>query len=236
MIRLGICSDNVKTLEILKRMVETQYGEQIQIQTYQPIKELIALCKNKRYVPFDIAIIDLTYQRETGIKLAQKLEMLSKKVKIIFVTEYYEYVKDIFAIEPVCLLKKPISVIKLVEAIDKAIEKISLEESQTLTLYSKGTIFQVNAGYISYVETDNRKLLIHQNENEISIYMKMDELEGKLGEIFLRCHHSYLVNMKYIMNFTMQEIKLLDGTIVPVSRPKSAAAKMKFLAYLGELS
>ena len=124
--------------------------------------------------------------------------------------------------------------LKLVEAIDRAIEKIGQEESQVLTLQSKGMVFRVNINYISYVETRERKLLLHQNEGDIGVYMKMDELEEKLGESFLRCHHSYLVNMTYIKNFSSQEIELVDGTMIPVSRPKSKSAKNRFLAYLGE--
>ena len=234
MIRLGICDDDGKILEILSRMVESQYGEQIQIQTWNSSKELLFWCEEKGCIPLDVLLIDIVLQEDSGIELAKKLQRLSRRVKIIFITGHIEYAADIFQIEPVYLLKKPVSALKLVEAIDRAIEKIRLEEHQVITLHSKGTVSRVNVNYVSYVETKDRKLLVHQNEDTVSVYMKMDELEEKLGEPFLRCHHSYLVNMAYIKNFSSQEIELMDGTKIPVSRPKSKSTKSRFLAYLGE--
>ena len=234
MIRLAICDDDDKILSILQKMIDSQYGEQIQVTIYQSSDEMLFQCEENKYIPFDIVLIDIVLKKDNGIELAKKLQTLSRRVKIIFITGYLEFAPDVFEIEPVYLLKKPISAIKLVEAIDKAISKIKKEEAQIITLCAKGTVFRINSGYISYVESDGRKLLVHQNENILSIYMKMDELEEKLGEMFLWCHHSYLVNMSFIKKFSSQEIILLDETIVPVSRPKSNYAKTRFLGYLGE--
>lgn len=234
MIRLGICDDDARVLDILLNMINSQYGEQIQVQTWKSSQELLFWCEENECVPLDIIIIDIVLQRESGIELAKKLQKLSRRVKIIFITGHIEFAADIFQIEPVYLLKKPVSVLNLVEAIDRAIEKITMEESQVITLQSKGVVYRVNINYVSHIESQERKLLIYQNEGIISVYMKMDDLEEKLGENFLRCHHSYLVNMAYIKNFSSQEIELIDGTQIPVSRPKSKSAKNRFLAYLGE--
>ncbi len=233
MIRLGICDDDAKILEILHNMIESQYGEQIHIQTWNSPKELLYWCEEKANVPLDIIIIDIVLQRESGIELAKKLIKISRRVKIIFITGHIEFATDIFQIEPVYLLKKPISVLKLVEAIDRAIDKIAVEDRDGITLQSKGTVFRVNANYVSHVESRERKLLIYQNDEMLSVYMKMDELAEKLGDNFLRCHHSYLVNMAYIKNFSSQEIELNNGIKIPVSRPKSKDAKKIFFNYLG---
>lgn len=234
MIRLGICDDDIKILDVLCKMIESQYREQIQVQTWKSPDELLFWCEENECVPLDIVLIDIVLQRESGIELAKKLQRFSRRVKIIFITGHIEFAADIFQIEPVYLLQKPVSVLKLVEAIDRAIEKIRLEESQVITLQSKGMVCRVNINYVSYIETQERKLLVHQNEETIGVYMKMDDLEKGLGEAFLRCHHSYIVNMDYIKNFSSQEIELTNGTRIPVSRPKSKSAKNRFLAYLGE--
>ena len=236
MIRLGICDDAEKILNLLYRMIEEQYGEKLQIQTWSSPQEMLFFCEEEAGVPLDIVLIDIVLKRESGVELAKKLQQLSRRVKIIFITGFIEFAADIFEIEPVYLLKKPISVIKLVEAIDRAIDKIRLEETQIITLQSKGVFFRIAVGSIVYVESKERKLLIHQDVDEpITVYMKMDELEEKLGpmRLFLRCHHSYLINMEYIKSFTAHEIVMLDDTTIPVSRPKSKSAKERFIAYLG---
>ena len=235
MIRLGICDDDGKVLDILSKMVETQYGEQIQIQTWKSSMELLFWCEEQGCIPLDVLLIDIVLQEDSGIELAKDLQRLSRRVKIIFITGHLEYASDIFQVEPVYLLRKPVSALKLVEAIDRAIEKIRLEEQKVITLQAKGMISRINVKYVSFVETCERKQIIHQNEGTISIYMKLDELEEKMGDNFLRSHHSYLVNMEYIKNFSSHEIELIDGTRVPVSRPKRKMARKRFLSYLGNM-
>lgn len=236
MIRLGICDHDEKILNLLCKMIVEQYGEQLQIQTWKSPEEQLFGCE-EGHIPLDIVLIDIAARRESGIELAKKLQQFSKRIKIVFITDFVEFAADIFEIESVYLLKKPVSVLKLVEVIDRAIEKVRSEETQVITFQSKGAVFQINSTSISYVESKERKLLVHRDMGDlITVYMKMDELEEKLRpmQIFLRCHHSYLINMKCIQTFTTQEIELLDGTKIPVSRPKSKTAKENFLAYLGE--
>jgi len=234
MLRVGICSGDETILSFLHKMIEEQYGEQISVSEWNDAEKLRFFCEERDSVPFDIVLIDIAIKKEVSLELAGKMKMLSKKVKIIFLAEYIETSVEIVVLEPVIVLQKPVSVNKLVEAIESAVEKIRFDESKMLVLHSKGMIFRVNASHISYLETNERRILIHQGDEVLSVYMKLDEVEEKLGDVFLRCHHSYLINMEYIKTFSAHEIELLDGTVIPVSRPKSGYAKNRYLAYLGE--
>lgn len=234
MIRIGICDDDGRILESLKRTVEQQYEDHAIVTGWKSPQDMLEQFEDTSYCSLDIVLIDIVLQEQNGIELAQEIQKRSRRTKIIFITGYIEFAPDIFRVEPIYLLKKPISIEKLKEAIDRAIEKLQEEEQQEVVLQNKGTVLRININYVSYVENQRRKQLIYKNDNTISVYMKMDELEAKLGKTFVRCHHSYLVNMEYIKNFTSQTIELIDGTIIPVSRPKSKQAKKQFLLYLGE--
>ena len=234
MIRIGICDDDGRILESLKRTVELQYEDRAIVTGWKSPQDMLEQFEDTSYCSLDIVLIDIVLQEQNGIELAQEIQKRSRRTKIIFITGYIEFAPDIFRVEPVYLLKKPIRIEKLKEAIDRAIEKIQEEEQQEVVLQNKGTVLRININYVSYVENQKRKQVIYENDNTVSVYMKMDELEEKLGKTFVRCHHSYLVNMGYIRNFTLQTIELIDGTIIPVSRPKSKQAKKQFLLYLGE--
>lgn len=234
MIRIGICDDDGRILESLKRTVELQYEDRAIVTGWKSPQDMLEQFEDTSYCSLDIVLIDIVLQEQNGIELAQEIQKRSRRTKIIFITGYIEFAPDIFQVEPVYLLKKPIRIEKLKEAIDRAIEKLQEEEQQEVVLQNKGTVLRININYVSYVENQKRKQVIYENDNTVSVYMKMDELEEKLGKTFVRCHHSYLVNMGYIRNFTLQTIELIDGTIIPVSRPKSKQAKKQFLLYLGE--
>lgn len=234
MIRIGICDDDYRILESLRRTVEIQYKDQAVVTGWKSPWDVLEQFENTSYCSLDIILIDIVLQEQNGIELAKKIQKHSRRTKIIFITGYIEFAPDIFQVEPVYLLKKPIRIEKLKEAIDRAIEKLQEEERQEVVLQNKGAVLRININYVSYIENQKRKQIIYENDNIVSVYMKMDELEERLGMTFVRCHHSYLVNMGYIKNFTSRAIELMDGTIIPVSRPKSKQAKKRFLLYLGE--
>ena len=64
-------------------------------------------------------------------------------------------------------------------------------------------------------------------------YRKLDDVHKELPDYFLRCHQSYLVNMKHIACMRQLRLELDDGRIIPVSRPRYQEAKERFLAFLG---
>ena len=150
MIQLGICDEDLKITQILCHMIETQYAGQIKVYTWKSAEEMLSWQKEYKTVLLDIIIIDLSM--ENGISFAEKLNALSRRLKIIFITEQLYAVSDIFRISPIYLLAKPVSVIKLVEAIEQAIEKIRWEEIYAWRLKGAGGEFAIT--YFGMIEKE----------------------------------------------------------------------------------
>ncbi len=83
-----------------------------------------------------------------------------------------------------------------------------------------GSLIRLRPGEIQYIEARDKKLQIHRQESEISIYDKMDDMKKRLGNQFFHCHRSYLVNCDaiYRIDLPRMEIELFDGTVLPISR------------------
>ena len=62
---------------------------------------------------------------------------------------------------------------------------------------------------------------------------KAKDIEQELGETFLRCHKSYLVNMKHICRISNYAVYLDNGEELPVPRLKYQAVKEEFVAFKG---
>ena len=65
-------------------------------------------------------------------------------------------------------------------------------------------------------------------------YGKLDEIQEKLPEQFIRCHQSYIVNIEKIQFLSGKEIILDDDTVIPVSRNKYKDTKDKILYYFSD--
>ena len=60
----------------------------------------------------------------------------------------------------------------------------------------------------------------------------LGDLEERLpGNVFLRCHRSYLVHLPYVRRIGRNEVFLEYGASVPVSRGKRAQLYQAFLEY-----
>ena len=62
----------------------------------------------------------------------------------------------------------------------------------------------------------------------------MEKLKERLGGQFLSCHKSYVVNMEYIQEFRGNEIILVRGDIIPVSKRRHKEARDLFFSYISE--
>lgn len=73
---------------------------------------------------------------------------------------------------------------------------------------------------IDYFEAKEKKIFIRTKSKEYGFYGTLDTLQEKLPTDFLRCHRSYIVNMKRVKVLLPAQnlLQMADNVIVPFSR------------------
>lgn len=89
---------------------------------------------------------------------------------------------------------------------------------------------------VLYIETKGHKNYFHLTDGRmLSIYRKLDELETDFSEgDFLRCHQSFLVNMRYIEKISSYVLRLENGEQLSVPKARYKEVKKRFQAYQKE--
>jgi tetratricopeptide (TPR) repeat protein len=91
---------------------------------------------------------------------------------------------------------------------------------------------RINAGDILYAESFGRNCYIYTTGGSIRTFLRIDELIGMLDPgLFLRCHRSYIVNMRRVKEKTADMFVLENKVHVPVSRrmiPATSKAYSEF--------
>lgn len=90
---------------------------------------------------------------------------------------------------------------------------------------------------ISFFEARNKKIYLNTGVHEYGFYSTIELLEKELGEQFIRCHRSFLVNRSKIDKILVSknQLFLTDGYEIPVSRTyKSVLRKLKKTEVLSE--
>ena len=234
MIEVFVCDDDQTITDYLKFFIMKRYGEEIQVLTFNKCMDLFGMIEFNERIP-DILIMDVNLQDGNGIQTVKEIQALHPGIKVIYLTGIIQYATEIFQTEPIYFLTKPINENKLADAIEKAINVIENDRSDSFVIKTNGSEVLIYRKDIIYVESQGRKLVFYMsNGTEIGVYEKMDVMQDQLGSTFVRSHKSFLINMKYIVERNNQEFCLNNGKVLPISKPNLKEAKMKFIAYLGD--
>lgn len=231
--RFIICDDDHNMLYLLTNWIkEYMKGQVYQILTYDNGVNLLYDIEHDDGQEMIIVFMDIKLKNDNGIDIAKELKKRNEVIATIFISGYTEYVEDTFAADPIYFLVKPLKRDSFDLAMKKALEKAEKHERRYILLKRK-EIMRIFVGDIIYAESAGRKIHLYYGKEKVEYYEKMDHLEKAVGEGFIRCHKSYLVNMKYVRSVGPKELLLLDGRDIPVSRTKLSETKEKVFEYLG---
>ena len=145
-----------------------------------------------------------------------------------------KYSQHIF-LKPVNLLgylTKPVDLVILKKLLEIAKEKQKQNDEKRVTIMCRNhkQIFYLDE--ILYLESRAHWTMIHTYEGEEVCRDKISDLEQKMGDTFVRCHQSFLVNMKYIRRIENESFKLENGEEISISKRRHVETKNRYFAYL----
>ncbi len=185
---------------------------------------------------FDVVFMDIQLGNKNGIDVVKLLKQANPLVKTIFVSAYTQYAQDIFEVDPVYFLTKPIEDEKLAIALRKAVVQTKKEEEDYLTIVNKNARYKICIEHIFYIESKGRLLKIHCEHESFETYDKLDLMQKRLPTFFCRSHKSYLLNLNEVKLLEKTAFTLSNGMKVPISQANYKFAKDEFMKFIGDLS
>ncbi len=84
---------------------------------------------------------------------------------------------------------------------------------------------------IFYIESANKKVIIHTKKGIMETYGKMEEWEQAAGGGFYRCHRCYLVNMEKIASYGIDMIETVNGDKLLLAQKKYTDFVRRYMNY-----
>lgn len=168
----------------------------------------------------DLVFLDINMPEVTGLMFARAIQ---GKTKVIFTTAYREYAIEGFDLQAVDYLLKPISLERLMKALQKFYseteQKQSPEVLENFTFFrSDRKMVKVDFDAILYIESIGDYLKIHTTSEVIVTRETLAATIDKLpANQFLRTHRSFIVAISKIESFTNEHITL-NRKAIPISR------------------
>ena len=165
---------------------------------------------------WDILLLDIEMGAMDGVTMAKRVRQDNEVVQIVFITGYSDYIAEGYEVAALHYLMKPVNRDKLLTVLDRALEKRKQEE-RCLNLELSGEMVRIPFYEIRYLDVRQNYVTIHAKA-DYTIKRSLGEFEKELDSRFCRVGRSMILNLKYIQRVTKTEVRLSDGTVLPLPR------------------
>ncbi|MBM7833045.1 LytR/AlgR family response regulator transcription factor [Clostridium sardiniense] len=234
MVNIAICDDQGYDRINLKNILEKiaiKNNIIIKIEEFNSGRELLSVYQ--RDIPkYDVVFLDMILGDSNGIDIAKRIIEFNESVKFIILSSSKEFILDGYEISAVNYIIKPPSIDRIEKELLRAIE-ISNSNEEFYEINKNGSKLLLKLNDIYYLEVEHRKINVYKKDDVINYYEKLENVERDLEEKgFKRCHRSYVINISKIKELKSNEVRLLNGQVIPIGRKYRESLKESFFNYL----
>lgn len=236
--KTAICDDNITEINILTnylKQYEIEYDIEFKTDLYSSADALI-----EKYISvgmYDLLFLDVEMPGKNGLDAASIIRQRGDRdVRIIFVSNYPEYMQDSFNVQAFHYLSKPLSYECFSDVISRII-KYYEESHTTKVLISEDNVKEiVNIRDILYIETvKSQKDTLHFVLKSHDIFCKgiLNEWKSELADYgFVISYRGVLVNMDHIKYISNSSLALTNGLTIPLSRRYEKEIRTRFSKHI----
>ena len=220
-IRCLIIDDEPLAVEVLVNHISNIPGLEI-VGTCANAFEAMEILKHKQV---DLMFLDVRMPKLMGHEFYRTLR---NPPKVIFTTAHKEFAVDAFDLEAVDYLMKPITMERLIKAVNRIShapipvnpeENHLLETEGFLYFRSERKMIKVNYSDILYIESMKDYIrVVRANDKPILVKQSITSVEDNLpAHLFMRIHRSFIVSIQKITAFTNHDVEI-GGKEIPIGR------------------
>ena len=218
MINIGICDDEAHLRKSLRLLLETKLqlmGEDYRMFEYDSGE---ALAADGGTAWPDILFLDIEMKQLSGMDTARLLRKRDARTILIFVTAYPDFVFQGYEVHAFHYILKPYDEHKIQTVLEQALKELGKSREQFFAFGHKSGALKIPLKKILAFSSDRRKVAVVLNDGKtLDFYGKLDDVEKKLPDYFIRCHNRHLVNLNHVDG--LEKDCCICGTMqIPVRR------------------
>ena len=183
---------------------------------------------------YDVVFLDIKMPGTDGMSAAEQLRRADQSVMLIFVTSMVQYAVQGYDVNAFDFIVKPVNPTAFEMKLKRAVRALKLARGTELALNAGGVTRLLPSSAIRYIEVMDHDLTYHTEQGVFSVRGKLSSVEQKLpAASFFRCSVSYLINLRYVTQFTGDQV-CVAGEWLRVSRGRKKELAAAVAAYLGQ--
>ena len=229
MINICIVEDEREHYEVLKNYIEKCALEQKQECNITWLTDGIDIVDDYKS-QYDIIYLDIQMKHLNGMEAAEKIRAIDNEVVMIFITSTVSYAVQGYTVDALGYVLKPVPFVAFSKLFEKAIERVVARQKKTyVRISADDKQLKLDCDSIVFIESQRNNVLIHCTDTEYVTVGPLKRFEEMLNNNgFSKCHNAYLVNLSKVEAVQKDEIVLMSGDTLPISR----ARKKEFMVEL----
>lgn len=231
MLYIAHCDNNGEFLTDFSEKVTNfllNHHIQFEIKTFEDTEIFLKYYKKKTNF-FQVIFLEADLKKVNGLALGEYIRKSNKNVLLIYVTSNTQYVYKAFALDVFRYIRKEKLEEELGECLNAVYRKLIETERKYTFKIREGSV-TLKASEVMYFYFVDRHVEIHTAAcvYHTTVYRLKDIEEKWIEECFVRIHRSCIVNMEYVQKIAGQDLVLINGEQLPISRYKQKMVKQMF--------
>lgn len=225
-LRIAVCddipADRAAIVSILQRYLD-RTGHVAHIDEHSSGEELLAAGPEN----YGIVFLDIFMSGINGMDTARAIFKDNTRTKIVFCSSSPEFGVQSYDVKAVRYLLKPAAEDRIVEIMDYFFHVYTTLRTITVKVGRLEETIYVND--ILWMESDRHNCIIHTKKGPVVTRATFDQLRQQLPEgDFIQPIRYAMVALPAVSGTPGTELKLSDGTVIPISKDARAAVKKAY--------
>lgn len=236
MIRVAVCDDvqNVVT-QVNGYLLEYQQlkGQKLEIKSFSNAEDLWEHLKTNHC---DLIILDIELVKMNGVELGRliRTELNDYALNIIYISAMDTYDRQLFDVQPLNFLPKPVDKQKLFDMLDLAIRLLD-NKNHIFVFKDKEGSHRLSVKEILYFESLAHYFKVVTTDGDYEFRANLCDIMTELSNFgFIQVHRSYIVNYEQIKSIRYEELIMANGDAIPISRNKRKETRDTLMKFGGE--
>lgn len=236
MVKVAVCDDIQEVVaQVTGYLTEYQQlkNQKIDVKAFFNAEDLWEHIKSNSC---DLIILDIELVAMNGVELGHliRTELNDHAVNIIFISALDTYDRQLFDVQPLNFLPKPIDKKKLFDMLDLAFRLLD-DKNHIFVFKDKYGSHRLRVKEILYFESLAHNFKIVTTSENYEFRASLSDIMNELSNFgFIQVHRSYIVNYDQIRAIKYEELIMANGDAIPISRNKRKETRDALMKFGGE--
>ena len=216
-IKIGIIEDDLNFCNFLEKKVKNLFKGKFNINT----KKITTDFNNiSNILSLDIIFIDIKLDEDNGIEIAKALKKATRKVIIIFISNYNNLVYNAFIAHPFYFIRKD-HFNKDFGLMEKSLLTYLDQHFKEISIRISGKLIFLRLSDIIYIEAMLHKIKIYTINHGILVYnqnLKTFLKNNNKQNYLIQIHRSYAINIQFITDINNNTVTMYKNEKINIGK------------------